>query len=235
MNAYNLDKNYTFKINKLDTTTEEWCSRKEFGAYKRYTQNGYFEKINSALRCGITNDYFVNEDIQALDRLFLALPNKLRNKTPLNVYRGTILTQELQDILTGKSENNIYTDKGFVSTSKSKQVAKLFAQKDDGIMMYITIPKNSCIIDDSFLPSYAGSKMESEQEVLLPRNAQFRILSYNPESRIVEAQYIGQKQPLEIPQIIEIKSSGQDILSNWNKEFILKDIQIKDKYKNKIY
>ena len=235
MNPYKLDTNFNFKINKLDTTTAEWCLRREFDAYKRYTQNGYFEKINSALRCGITTDQFVNDDILAIDKLFLTMPNKLRTKSPMTVYRGTVLTQELKDIINGKTQSNIYTEKAFVSTTKSKQVAELFATKEDGIIMKINIPRGSSIIDDENLPSYASSKMGSEKEVLLPCNAQFRILSYDPLSRIVEAEYIGQKQPLEIPRIMEIKYSGRDILSNLNKEFILKDIKIKEEHKNKIY
>ena len=235
MFSYNLDKNYNFNINKQDTQIEEWCSSKEFGAYRRYTQNGYFEKINFALRFGFTNDFLVNNDILSLDKLFETLPNKIKNKTPLTVYRGTILTKELKDIINGKAQNNIYTDKGFVSTSKSKEVAEQFAQKEEDIILQITIPKNSTIIDDEKLPSYVCSKMNSEKEVLLPRNAQLKILSYNPQNKIIKAEYIGQKTPLEIPRITEAKHSGQDILSNLNKEFILKDTKIKEEYKNKIY
>lgn len=235
MNFYNIDKDYSYKINKFDTITDEWCSRKEFGAYKRYTQNGYFDKINSALRFGFTPDPFVNDDILALDKLFQSLPNKLRNKTPLEVYRGTVLTQELKDIIEGKTQSNIYTDKAFVSTSKSKQVAEQFAQKEEGIIMHISIPKGSCIIDDENLPSYAGSKLDAEKEVLLPRNSQFRVLSYNPQTKIIEAEYIGQKQPLGIPRTTQEKQVGQDILADLNKKFLIEKITIKNEIEKPLY
>ncbi|MBQ8887097.1 MAG: hypothetical protein IJY61_05280 [Candidatus Gastranaerophilales bacterium] len=207
------------KINKESQQIETWCLSRDFDAYKRYTKNGYFEAINNALRAGITNDVFVLNDIQALDRLFEKIPTRVIPKTDITVYRGAFLTNELKDILQGKSKTDTFIDKAFVSTSKSKQVAKQFANNEDKILLQITIPKGSKIIDDEKLPSYTSSIMEGEQEVLLPRNAQFKVLSYDEKSKIVNVLYMGQKRPLEMPDVFEY--SGRDILSDLNKNSLL--------------
>ena len=124
---------------------------------------------------------------------------------------------ELKKIIDGKSSTDIYIEKGFASTSKDKVVAKCFAFMDDQekILLRIQVPKGSKVIDDEKLPSYARSKMIAEKEVLLPRNAQFKITGYNPKTKVVDAVFIGQKQPLTMPEFK--KFTGMDILSDINK------------------
>ena len=209
---------------------EDWAPSKLMSVFSRYTQNSYFEQINNALRSGYTESILVNDDIEALDKLFKLVPNKLKNKTPMTVYRGALLTKELDDIIHGKSKTDIYTEKAFVSTSKSKQVAKQFAMHGDKIILEIELPQNTTFIEDSMLPSHARSKMSNEEEVLLPRNAQFKITDFNPKTRTVKAIYLGQKQPLEMPEIFEY--SGSDMLSNLNKNLLIID---KEPMKNNIH
>ena len=222
---------YDKPIKKLNSEAiDEWAPAKLMSVFSRYTQNSYFEQINNALRSGYSESILVNDDIEALDKLFKLVPNKLKNKTPMTVYRGALLTKELDDILKGKSKTDIYTEKAFVSTSKSKQVAKQFAMHGDKIILEIELPKNTTFIEDSMLPSYARSKMSNEEEVLLPRNAQFKITSFDPKTKIVKATYLGQKQPLEMPEIFEY--SGSDMLSNLNKNLLLID---KEPMKNNIH
>lgn len=207
-------------IAKLNSEAfDDWAPQKLMSVFSRYTQNSYFEQINNALRSGYSESILVNDDIEALDKLFKLVPNKLKNKTPMTVYRGALLTKELDDILKGKSKTDIYTEKAFVSTSKSKQVAKQFAMYGDKVILEIELPKNTTFIEDSMLPSYARSKMSNEEEVLLPRNAQFKITGFDPKTKIVKATYLSQKQPLEMPEIFEY--SGTDMLSNLNKNLLL--------------
>ncbi len=206
------------------TDIENWCLSSPFDSYKAYTKNGLFEKINSFLRYGITDEIFIENYIRNLDKLFETLPQKLRNTVPLEVYRGIKLNPELEQLINGKLDSDIYLDKGFVSTSKSKSIAKQF-MGEDGVLFHIIIPRNSVIIDDEKLPSYARSFMKTEQEVLLPRNAQFKILSYNPKTGILEAEYIGQKQPLEMPQKI-ILPTHQEICGIYNKILLNKKIKL---------
>ena len=218
-------------IKKLNSEAiDEWAPAKLMSVFSRYTQNSYFEQINNALRSGYSESILVNDDIEALDKLFKLVPNKLKNKTPMTVYRGALLTKELDDIFKGKSKTDIYTEKAFVSTSKSKQVAKQFAMYGDKVILEIELPKNTTFIEDSMLPSYARSRMSNEEEVLLPRNAQFKITDFDPKTKIVKATYLGQKQPLEMPEIFEY--SGSDMLSNLNKNLLLNK---KEPLKNNIH
>lgn len=211
---------YQKPITKLNSEAiDSWAPDKLMSVFSRYTQNSYFEQINSALRSGLSRSILVNDDIEALDKLFSLVPNKLKNKTPMTVYRGAKLTKELDEILQGKSKTNIYTEKAFVSTSKSKQVAKQFAMHGNKVIFAIELPINSTFIEDSMMPSYARSKMRNEEEVLLPRNAQFKITDFNPKTRIVKATYLGQKKPLELPEIFEY--SGASLIGDLNKNLLL--------------
>lgn len=205
------------KINKEAEIVDKWACSKNMDAYKRYTINGYFEDINTALRTGITDNFGVPDDIKMLDELFKTVPNVITPKQDMIVYRGAYLDSELKKIIDGKSSTDIYIEKGFASTSKDKVVAKSFAFMDDQekILLRIQVPKGSKVIDDEKLPSYARSKMIAEKEVLLPRNAQFKITGYNPKTKVADAVFIGQKQPLLMPEFK--KFEGMCILSDINK------------------
>ena len=207
------------KENSTSAAIDDWCTTKDFYAYKRYTLNSYFESINEALRSGFTNDFSIKYDIQQLDNVFKTIPEKIKPQKDMEVYRGAYLSDELKNIIKGNSKTNIYTDQGFVSTSKNINVANRFAKGNDKVLLHITIPKGSSVIEDEKLPSYARSKMK-EEEVLLPRNSQFKILSYNPITKTVEAEFIGQKKPLDFPTYTE--DSGRNTLSDINKIFINK-------------
>ena len=223
-NIYEPEKKNKFNRN---SNINNWCLSDTFDAYKAYTKNGLFEKINDFLRYGIADDIFIVGYIRKLDKLFETLPPTLRNSVPLEVYRGVKLNPELEQLINKKLDSNIYVDKGFVSTSKNKLTAKQF-MGEKGVLFHITIPRNSVIIDDEKLPSYARSSMKTEQEVLLPRNAQLKILSYNPKTGIIEAEYIGQKQPLEIPSKPILLTSQQEIYGEYNKILINKKNPIND-------
>ncbi len=213
---------YDRPITKLNSEAiDDWAPPRLMTVFSRYTQNSYFEQINNALRSGYSESVLVNDDIEALDKLFKLVPNKLKNKTPMTVYRGARITKELDDILQGKANTDIFTEKAFVSTSKNKQVAKQFAMRNDKIVFEIEIPVNSTFIEDSMMPSYARSKMTNEEEVLLPRNAQFKITGFDPKTRTVKATYLGQKQPLEMPEIFEY--SGASVMSDMNKNLLIID------------
>lgn len=217
LNPLKLDSSYK---NPDKNKIQSFYLSADFIAYNRYTENGYHEKINNALRTGYSDDISVQNDILSLDKLFEQIPSIHIPQTDIKVYRGTVLTEELKEILNGNSKTDVFTDKAFVSTSKRKDVAEHFAEpffirNQDKILLQITIPKGSKVIDDEKIPSAFRSKMSNEKEVLLPRNAQFRVLSYDKENKIVDVIYLGQKQPLEMPQIYQC--SGFDILADINK------------------
>ena len=77
-----------YKINTQKTITEEidnWIPYEHLDVFFRYTQNSYFEDINTALRTGVSESVSVIKDIEALDKLFKLVPNKLKNKTPIEI------------------------------------------------------------------------------------------------------------------------------------------------------
>ena len=222
INLDSYDKIYE-KLNSV--SIENWAPDKYMRAFSRYTQNGYFEDINTALRTGCSKNIFVNEDIDALDKLFKLVPDKFKNKTPMTVYRGAYLTSDLADILQGKSKTDTFIEKAFVSTSRNRQVAQRFAMDENKIILEIELPKNTTFVEDAILPSYARSKMSGEEEVLLPRNAQFKIIGFNPKTKTAKVIYLGQQKPLEMPEVFEY--SGEDILSKLNKNFLLKNEIVK--------
>lgn len=237
MNINDIKNNYkpydTSKINKEAEIIDEWACSKNMGAYKRYTLNGYFEDINTALRTGITDNLGVPDDIEMLDELFQTIPKEITPKQDMIVYRGAYLDSDLKEIIEGKSSTDIYTEKGFASTSKDKVVAKsfVFLDNQEKIILRIQIPKGSKVIDDENLPAYARSKMIAEKEVLLPRNAQFKITGYNPKSKTIDAIYLGQKQPLTMPEFKKFK--GMSILSDINKANMHININKSNKPSNK--
>lgn len=222
--------NYNFYSDKfIDKTNKKddiWCSPDRFESYRRYTQNGYFELINEACRQGYTDDFLVIEDIKNLDSLFDTLPLRMRNSKEMEVYRGAKLYFDIEAALTENNGSFIFTDNGFVSTSKSLDVAKNFATSPEKVILHITIPENSTILDDEKLSFYSRSAMKNEREVLLPRNSQFKIISYNPETKIAEAIYLGQKMPVRTPKLV-YSHKGSDNLANINKEILLNPIKNK--------
>ena len=216
-NNYEMYEKPIIKFNS--EAIDDWAPDELMRVFAKYTQNSYFEDINNALRSGYSKDELVNYHIEALDKLFKLVPNKLKNKTEMTVYRGARITKELDDILQGKSKTDIFTEKAFVSTSKDKNVANRFATRKDKIIFEITLPINTTFIEDSMLPSHARSRMSGEEEVLLPRNSQFKITDFDPKTRVVKATYVGQKLPLDMPEIFEY--SGASLLSEVNKSLLL--------------
>lgn len=231
------DKNplkYIEKIKKpLNKQKFLWCSSNVANSYRRYTEDSYYHSINNALRTGITDSAAVIADIENLDLMFNTLPEDMKNQRQIDVYRGMTFTSELKSALQHTNGTNILTEKGFISTSKDKKIAQNFAAMDDKVVMHIVIPEHSTILDDEQMPDSIRSAKRNEREVLLPRNAQFKILSYNPESNIIEAVYIGQKKPLKKPQFV-YERSYDCILSDLNKSTIINPIGefYNDKYAN---
>ncbi len=130
----------------------------------------------------------------------------------------------MEFIISGKSKTDVFTDKGFVITSSDREIASMYAQRDNAVIMHITVPKGSNIIDSAKLPKSKCQILKNQKEVLLPRNAQFKITSYNPKTKVVEAVYLGQKYPLTIPE--NKFNSGAAALSDLNKTLL--NFQVKN-------
>lgn len=182
--------------------TPFWAPQKLMDTFAYCIKHAEFYKINNALRTDFSETIYINADIRALDELFEIIPSELKNTTPITVYRGTKLTKELSEILQGKSSKDIFTDKAYVFTSSDINIAKLYATHSDNVLFQIELPPNSTYITASMLPNSIAKDMKGQKEILLPRNAQFQIISYDAKSKTVKAKYIGQKQPLTTPGVM---------------------------------
>ncbi len=163
--------------------------------YQDYTLDSYFKIINNGLRYDTSIDFYSEEIIKQMDRIFETMPQSYCVKMPEIVYRGIRaedLPKELINIITLKDKTkNTFTDKAFVSTTRNEAVAKSFKGKD-GYILKITLPTGTKRIKSEDF----HSKMESEEEITLPRNSRFRIDLYNQKTRTVHVTYLGQDYPL---------------------------------------
>ena len=98
INSYKYD---SWKLKKEFNPIDSPAAYMDLRIYQRYTQNGYFEKINTALRSGYTDDIGVQWDISELDKIFEALPKQILPKNDMLVYRGASLDDEMNKILQG--------------------------------------------------------------------------------------------------------------------------------------
>jgi hypothetical protein len=116
-----------------------------------------------------------------LDKAFKDPRNRTQKDTTL--YRGIDNATLLDSMEVGST----ITDKGFVSTTYSQDVAKGFSQDeeemtDTGAVITIRVPKGRPAIDMQNI-SEAGD----EEEVLLPRNSKFKVVSKKGNKVTLEA------------------------------------------------
>lgn len=99
------------------------------------------------------------------------------------VYRG-IGERTTNRILS--SENGIFEDEGFVSTSYDKNRAKLFGGSH---ILEIEVPKGSKAIDMKTALPHADWE-DWEDELLLPRNSKFEVINYDEQNKIVKLRLV---------------------------------------------
>lgn len=141
------------------------------------------------------------EVIRRIDSLFYT--DSSTNDYPMTVYRGMnfdVLSKDspLQDILSLKNpKDNVFIDKGFISTSSSKQVAENFKGKK-GFLLEINIPPNSKYLDLHKLSKgqkKSNMNLQTEKEYLFPRNSKFKVLSFDEKTRVCKVEYMGEVLP----------------------------------------
>lgn len=208
----------------------------EIEAYLNYT-NEYYYNVNNSLRSGMCEDKAIYDLIKNLDSLFQKVPARLKNQKEIDVYIGVILNEDMYNELDKALKSGVLTDKGYLSTSLNIETAKKFAlqnsqYEDKGLIFHIKVPKGTTFITSRMFRDIK-SKNQLENEVLFPRNSQLRILSYDRKNKIVEAEYIGQTLPLQMPEFYEREATGSMILSDIYKYKIKNDF-IEYKIKNKV-
>ena len=122
--------------------------------------------INNYLRRGILDEDspFTQEnvkEIDGIDSIFLKVNPTTQDSI---VYRGVV------GLIFENKRGAIFRDKGFVSTSQDKDIAKEYGKN----IIAIHIPKGSKVIDiDSMKMS---GLFGEEKEILLPRGSKFKII-----------------------------------------------------------
>lgn len=167
-----------------------------------YTLDGY-DTLNHYLRG--TLDWEQDEDADAkLDKKTAAITHALADAPKMEedvvVYRG-MKAKWLGDLKVGQT----YEDKGFVSTSTNVNVAMSFPQRvqfeSEKALVRVVIPKGA---QAAYLAADERHRASSEDEVLLQRNAQFKVtrIATNGENglfnrTVYEMRYVGSKVDLD--------------------------------------
>jgi 2'-5' RNA ligase len=136
-------------------------------ALKGYTGEGHgsYVAINGGLRGGDL-DSDTRSRVESMDEAFAAAPG-LANDTV--TVRKMASNGQFPAIPPPMSEGDEYVDYGYGSTSKS------LSGWSGGVIMQVRMPKGMPVIDVNH--NHVVSASTSEQEVLMPRGARYRVVS----------------------------------------------------------
>lgn len=145
----------------------------EANALRRYSKNGY-KAINGGLRSGNVPDYLKSE-IADLD----AILNRSRLSRAMTLHRG--INDAGASAMLAKAGGSfrkgaVIDDLGFLSTSRSKQVAVGFkgAGGPNAVHLEIRAPAGAKGLDMSPYSAH----LDDEKEILFARDAKLRIISF---------------------------------------------------------
>lgn len=138
----------------------------------------YGEELNAALRGGKELLYYQQGVVRGMDAALArgSIPNNLL------LYRGVhaaVVEKELRP-------HSVVHDKGYLSTTGSRQVADFVArEKGEGYVMKIRVKKGTQGI---YIDGPAGFRpYDDEREFVFPRGRRIRILGINDIDRTIDA------------------------------------------------
>ena len=157
------------------------CSADQIAAIEAYTGTGY-HPINVYLREDGFGDPIIEQQIQHLDQ---AIAN---NPAPaaVIVYRGVGEAFAVELAERGLTVGDIIQDKGFLSTSRRKEIAVAFMRDEGGMLFAIRVPPGSKALDVAPFSAYSD-----EAEILLAREARLRVIGYSPVDDTLELEMLG--------------------------------------------
>lgn len=180
----------------LPDRTEQYAnglSKKDKQLLIDYTTDDGNEMVNSTLRgtehLNVFNDYLTDKDrvkakeiTRVLDAAFKDKGNRLSKDSKL--YRGV----KDSSLIASMKVGSVITDKGFVSTSYDPEVAAGFSRDEtseeetEGGLITINARKGQPAMGMENMSEGGG-----EQEVLLPRNSKFKVVSKRGNKVTLEA------------------------------------------------
>lgn len=157
----------------------EKLSRAESRAVADYSMNDY-KLINEQARGEADHGPDIQRKITLMDDAVA----KGELHEPTTLYRG--VSGPGVDALkkAGLSQGSVIRDPGFLSTSRSKEIAEAnFAEAKGSIIISISAKKGTRALDAA-----PHSNLSFEQEVIFPRNAAMRVVRYDKRKRILHVE-----------------------------------------------
>lgn len=157
-------------------------SSEEIAAVREYSGPAY-GRINAFLRGEEAGDDSLRRIVAALDSAIA----KSRTIEELVVYRGIGEPGATAWRGRGLRVGQKRIDPAFMSTSADPHVANLFAEMPPaGLVLKIRIPAGSIALAVAPYSQYPG-----EEEYLLPRDTVVRVTGYDPVTRTIEVEVVG--------------------------------------------
>lgn len=143
-----------------------------------FNENGapHYERINTNLRAGKAVPDSSNQVMLGLDRAF-DMSDPLSRST--RVWRQVVDDGEglVDDMVATARSGGLFTDKGFMSTTKTEDILEDFAGVGGGVQLNIRVPAGSRTVHvDDFVDPGSGAYLQDEW--LFPRGTQLRL--FNP-------------------------------------------------------
>ena len=132
--------------------------------FKKYS-GGISLDVNGYLREGDSK----NKEFDAVTKTLDSALAKSVLKKDITVYRGMNISEEQLGKL---QKGTIFTDRAFISTSRSRSTAQQFVH--NGVLTEIKLPAGSRALNVMPFSSFRG-----EMEVLVPRNAKLKIIDFS--------------------------------------------------------
>lgn len=164
--------------------------KEAFRALEDYTGAAYRD-LNRYLAGVPMPEYAVTH----LEKFKKTLDEVFKHQAPLpeaeTVFRG-VPAQTFVNRYPNLNPGDVMTWEAFTSTSRSKRVAKSFAESFDtpGIVFEINVPKGAKTVDVPTTFARHGTSALPESEVLIPRGSKFKIAELDKESRIIRLDMI---------------------------------------------
>jgi hypothetical protein len=152
---------------RIDISDIELDSATDDAVISDYIAAGY-KDVNQALRRDGQN--YTEETQEMIDTLNKYIEKAPEFDEPTTVHRGISASPEFFQQL-AENEGDTVRLEGFQSSSHNEEIAKRFADDDEGIAAVMNIET------ETGLPVYAleGDINDSEDEIILPHNAEYRI------------------------------------------------------------
>lgn len=148
--------------------------KNEVQSLREYASAGYRD-INSELRSGKISPE-TKKEVASID----AAMKKSKISSPITVYRGIS-----GDIAKTIAEGSTFREPAYMSTSTNKDSADVFSHGNDRALLEIKVPAGSRAIDMNGISGFGSGEVASENEILLDRGGQLKIVGTRIEKKRV--------------------------------------------------